>query len=148
MALPHDSYLQQYYKDVFSSLRQGWLHSWPAPETLLSFLCTCSWLVAAASAARVTPFTNGCLFGMPSCCRVGPPVMFVVQGLNVSEASPDVGSVCSVAGCDADSLLNQVAQASRAPWSSWLATPAASWLDDFLTWASPEIPQARQGMCD
>ena len=117
--------------------------------------------------------------------------MFVVQGLNVSEASPDVGSVCSVAGCDADSLLNQasrlllrillpatiaifalscsrrvlmlpqvlctspllalplqVAQASRAPWSSWLATPAASWLDDFLTWASPEIPQASHVMFD
>ena len=39
----------------------------------------------------------------------------------------------------------QVAQAARAPWSSWLATPAASWLDDFLTWASPEIPQASSG---
>lgn len=75
------------------------------------------------------------------CLRVGPPVMFVVQGLNVSEGAPDVGRVCSVAGCDPDSLLNQVAQAARAPWSSWLATPAASWLDDFLTWASPEIPQ-------
>lgn len=34
--------------------------------------------------------------------------MFVVQDLNVSEAAPDVGRVCSVAGCDPDSLLNQV----------------------------------------
>lgn len=117
--------------------------------------------------------------------RVGPPVMFVVEGLNVSEASGDVNRTCSVAGCDPDSLLNQaseeggatwegmaegppcqdrrpaglslcqpcpsplpltpplgqVSAAARAPWSSWLATPAASWLDDFLTWASPEIPQ-------
>ncbi|KAL4425013.1 hypothetical protein ABPG77_002898 [Micractinium sp. CCAP 211/92] len=73
--------------------------------------------------------------------RVGPPVMFVVEGLNVSEASRDVNRTCSVAGCDPDSLLNQVSAAARAPWSSRLATPAASWLDDFLTWASPEIPQ-------
>ncbi|PRW56197.1 Niemann-Pick C1 [Chlorella sorokiniana] len=73
--------------------------------------------------------------------RVGPPVMFVVQDLNVSEAAPDVSRVCSVAGCDPDSLLNQIAAASRAPWSSRLASPAASWLDDFMTWASPEIPQ-------
>ncbi|KAI3436838.1 hypothetical protein D9Q98_006248 [Chlorella vulgaris] len=73
--------------------------------------------------------------------RVGPPVMFVVGGLNVSAASPHVSRVCSVAGCDPDSLLNQVAAAARTPWSSWLATPAASWLDDFITWASPEIPQ-------
>lgn len=34
--------------------------------------------------------------------------MFVVRDLNVSEAAPDVGRVCSVAGCDPDSLLNQV----------------------------------------
>ncbi|KAL4457923.1 hypothetical protein ABPG75_012788 [Micractinium tetrahymenae] len=93
VALPRDSYLQQYYDDVFASL------------------------------------------------RVGPPVMFVVEGLNVSEASPDVNRTCSVAGCDPGSLLNQISAASRAPWSSWLATPAASWLDDFLTWVSPEIPQ-------
>lgn len=126
--------------------------------------------------------------------RVGPPVMFVVEVLNVSEASPDVNRTCSVAGCDPGSLLNQarggagarpgsrpavkerappqrhsdsqqagaegplppplpttcrappaaaaqVSAASRAPWASWLATPAASWLDDFLAWASPDIPQ-------
>lgn len=40
--------------------------------------------------------------------RVGPPAMLVVQRLNVSEAAPDVDAVCSVAGCDQDSLLNQV----------------------------------------
>jgi len=34
--------------------------------------------------------------------------MFVVERLNISEASPDVNLTCSVAGCDADSLLNQV----------------------------------------
>lgn len=34
--------------------------------------------------------------------------MFVVRDLNVSEVAPDVGRVCSVAGCDPDSLLNQV----------------------------------------
>ena len=45
--------------------------------------------------------------------RVGPPVMFVVQGLNVSEGAPDVGRVCSVAGCDPDSLLNQASRRSQ-----------------------------------
>ena len=68
--------------------------------------------------------------------------MFVVEGLNVSAASPDVSRVCSIAGCDPDSLGSRAAAAARAPWASWLATPAASWLDDFLTWSSPEIPQA------
>lgn len=40
--------------------------------------------------------------------RVGPPALLVVEGLNVSEASHGVSAVCSVAGCDKDSLLNQV----------------------------------------
>jgi hypothetical protein len=35
----------------------------------------------------------------------------------------------------------QVSAAAREPWATYLATPAASWLDDFLTWISPEIPQ-------
>ncbi len=43
-----------------------------------------------------------------SLLRVGPPVMFVVRDLNVSS---DAGAVCSVAGCDSDSLLNQVRRA-------------------------------------
>jgi hypothetical protein len=37
--------------------------------------------------------------------------------------------------------LPQVASASRAPWDSYLASPPASWLDDFLSWSSPEVPQ-------
>ena len=75
--------------------------------------------------------------------RVGPPVSFVVRGLDLSRKSedPQVAKVCSVAGCDADSLLNRISEASRSPWNSWLASPASSWLDDFISWASPEIPQ-------
>ena len=40
--------------------------------------------------------------------RVGPPLLLVVRGLNVSRGSPDVDAVCSTAGCRDDSLLNRV----------------------------------------
>lgn len=75
--------------------------------------------------------------------RVGPPVSFVVRGLNLSRSGddPEVDKVCSVAGCEADSLLNRISEASRSPWNSWLASPASSWLDDFISWSSPQIPQ-------
>ncbi|EFN58463.1 hypothetical protein CHLNCDRAFT_6284, partial [Chlorella variabilis] len=76
---------------------------------------------------------------------VGPPVMFVVQGLNVSEGAPDVGRVCSVAGCDPDSLLNQASRRSQPAKQPTCPACQSSWLDDFLTWASPEIPQASSG---
>lgn len=35
----------------------------------------------------------------------------------------------------------QVANAARSPATSYIAAPAASWLDDFLAWISPEIPR-------
>ena len=37
--------------------------------------------------------------------------------------------------------LDQIEGASQQPGASHIAAPAASWLDDFLSWASPEIPQ-------
>ncbi|KAL4535608.1 hypothetical protein Ndes2526A_g06428 [Nannochloris sp. 'desiccata'] len=72
--------------------------------------------------------------------RVGPPVSFVVENLNISD-SREINKICSVAGCDDDSLLNRISQGARTPWQSSLASPASSWLDDFLSWVSPEIPQ-------
>ena len=36
------------------------------------------------------------------------------------------------------SSLLQISRASLAPESSYIAKPAASWLDDFLVWLSPE----------
>lgn len=40
--------------------------------------------------------------------RVGPPLYIVVEGLNVSTASPHINAVCGVAGCNPNSLANQV----------------------------------------
>lgn len=60
VALPRDSYLQPYYRDI---------------STLL---------------------------------RVGPPLMLVVEGMQVAGNDSDVNRVCSIAGCDDDSMLNMV----------------------------------------
>ena len=37
--------------------------------------------------------------------------------------------------------VRQVAEAARSPASTFIASPAASWLDDFLGWVSPEVGQ-------
>ena len=37
--------------------------------------------------------------------------------------------------------LCQVAEAARSPGRTFVASPAASWLDDFLGWVSPEVGQ-------
>eukprot|EP00798_Chlamydomonas_sp_ICE-L_P025323 gene25324-10978_t len=72
--------------------------------------------------------------------RVGPPLMVVVNGIDISHTSHDVNLVCSVAGCDENSLLSQISAAARHSHTSYIAAPAASWLDDFLSWVNPSLP--------
>ena len=40
--------------------------------------------------------------------------------------------------CISCSIKLQISRASLVPESSYIAKPAASWLDDFLVWISPE----------
>ncbi|XP_030527101.1 NPC intracellular cholesterol transporter 1 [Rhodamnia argentea] len=70
--------------------------------------------------------------------RIGPPLYFVVKDYNFSSESRQTNQLCSISQCDSNSLLNEIARASLAPQSSYIAKPAASWLDDFLVWISPE----------
>ncbi|KAK3143975.1 hypothetical protein QOZ80_4AG0307300 [Eleusine coracana subsp. coracana] len=70
--------------------------------------------------------------------KVGPPLYFVVKDFNYSSASEHTNQICSINQCNSNSLLNEIAKQSLSPESSYIAKPAASWLDDFLIWMSPE----------
>lgn len=70
--------------------------------------------------------------------RVGPPLYFVVKDYNYSSKSRHTNQLCSISKCDSNSLLNEISRASLTPESTYIAKPAASWLDDFLVWLSPE----------
>ncbi|XP_057435160.1 uncharacterized protein LOC130727894 isoform X2 [Lotus japonicus] len=70
--------------------------------------------------------------------RIGPPLYFVVKNYNYSSESTHTNQLCSISQCNSDSLLNEISKASLVPETSYIAKPAASWLDDFLVWISPE----------
>lgn len=70
--------------------------------------------------------------------RIGPPLYFVVKDYNYSLESRQTNQLCSISQCDSNSLLNEISRASLEPESTYIAKPAASWLDDFLVWLSPE----------
>uniref|UniRef100_A0ACD5V3Y1 Uncharacterized protein n=1 Tax=Avena sativa TaxID=4498 RepID=A0ACD5V3Y1_AVESA len=70
--------------------------------------------------------------------KVGPPLYFVVKDFNYSSASENTNQICSINQCNSNSLLNEIARQSLSPETSYIAKPAASWLDDFLVWMSPE----------
>lgn len=66
---------------------------------------------------------------------IGPPMYFVLKpGLNFSNHDQQ-NLVCSGQYCNGDSLSMQVYLASRRPNVSYIAKPASSWLDDYITWA-------------
>ncbi|GMH37538.1 hypothetical protein BSKO_05411 [Bryopsis sp. KO-2023] len=65
--------------------------------------------------------------------RVGPPVMYVVKNMHVSPNSTDIDNVCAVPGCEPNSLVSQISLAKNAG-AYHIASPAASWIDDFLMW--------------
>ncbi|MCO5604732.1 hypothetical protein L7F22_058902 [Adiantum nelumboides] len=70
--------------------------------------------------------------------RVGPPLYFVVQDYNYSSSSNQTNLLCSISQCSPTSLLNEISRAAESPEKSFIAKPAASWLDDFLVWMSPD----------
>lgn len=53
--------------------------------------------------------------------RVGPPLYLVVRGLNLTAGALDANKVCSIAGCQKDSLLSRVSPARAAPRQSGFA---------------------------
>ncbi|CAN6827337.1 unnamed protein product [Brassica oleracea] len=70
--------------------------------------------------------------------RIGPPLYFVLKNYNYSSESRHTNQLCSINKCDSNSLMNEIAKASLTPELSYIAKPAASWVDDFLVWLSPE----------
>ncbi|XP_017879993.1 NPC intracellular cholesterol transporter 1 isoform X4 [Ceratina calcarata] len=66
---------------------------------------------------------------------IGPPMYFVVkEGLNYSDLYVQ-NLVCGGQYCNIDSLATQIFIASKQPNMSYIAKPAASWLDDYLDWS-------------
>ncbi|GLJ19800.1 hypothetical protein SUGI_0358800 [Cryptomeria japonica] len=48
--------------------------------------------------------------------------------------SNDTNLLCSISQSELNSLLNEISKAAITPNFSYIESPAASWLDDFLVW--------------
>lgn len=65
---------------------------------------------------------------------VGVPVYFVVKNVSDYADIENQNMICATAGCNGDSLLNQINQASLLPNYTAIAIPANSWIDDYFDW--------------
>ncbi|CAG9464392.1 unnamed protein product [Pedinophyceae sp. YPF-701] len=140
--------VSRYMRDIHAPLlcRRG-----PQAAVLAGFACAVALSIVSVQRAPIgldqrlalpsDSYLQGYFGDIASVLRVGAPLFFVVTDLDVHRNATDINALCSTAGCDADSVLNQVAAASREPWKSYIATPAASWIDDYLSWISPSLPE-------
>lgn len=69
--------------------------------------------------------------------EAGPPVYFVTRNLNLTE-QPNQRGVCGrFSTCHQHSLTSLIEIERKRPELSYIADPAASWVDDFFIWLNP-----------
>ncbi|XP_054748920.2 NPC1-like intracellular cholesterol transporter 1 [Lytechinus pictus] len=79
------------------------------------------------------------LLTMGQYMKVGPPVYFVTtSGFNFSDINGQ-NKICGGAGCNADSLTQQIYYASLIKEKTFIAQPTSSWMDDYTDWLKPQI---------
>lgn len=66
---------------------------------------------------------------------IGPPMYFVVTGLNYTQTKHQ-NLICGGQYCNDDSLSTQIFIASKTPNLTYIARPASSWLDDYFDWSA------------
>ena len=83
--------------------------------------------------------------------RVGPPVYFVVSGVDLSVTEEQSKMCTRMKRCSNTSVPALLHAAQRAPSATRIALPPASWLDDFAAWLNPEFSrccrESESGFC-
>ena len=69
----------------------------------------------------------------------GPPVYFVAQDVDVTTLAGQQALCGRFATCNEFSMANILEQERKRSDVSYIAEPAASWIDDFIQWLNPEI---------
>ncbi|KAI1265406.1 patched family-domain-containing protein [Xylariaceae sp. FL1019] len=73
----------------------------------------------------------------------GPPLYFVTKGLNATDRSQQQEICSRFTTCEQMSLSTVLEQERKRPDVSYIASPTASWIDDFFLWLRPE----NEGCC-
>ncbi|KAK4781437.1 hypothetical protein SAY86_015539 [Trapa natans] len=137
--------LARYMKEIHAPVLSRWGVKLVVTSVFVAFSLTsialCTRIEPGLEQKIVLPrdsYLQGYFHDVSKYLRIGPPLYFVVKNYNYSSESRQTNQLCAINQCDADSLLNEISRASLKPESSYIAKPAASWLDDFLVWMSPE----------
>ena len=68
--------------------------------------------------------------------HIGPPVYFVVKGVNVSDHNGQ-NLLCGAGGCSDKSVVSAINEAAKQSEATYIALPSDSWIDDYFKWSNP-----------
>jgi Niemann-Pick C1 protein len=71
----------------------------------------------------------------------GPPVYFVTRELNVTERKHQQQLCSRFTSCEQESVTNVLESERKRPNTSYIATPTASWIDDYFRWLNPDFEE-------
>ena len=75
--------------------------------------------------------------------NIGPPVYFVSHDIDVTHRLGQQALCARFTTCDDFSVANTLEAERKRPAASYFSDPAASWIDDFLTWLNPNADCCR-----
>ncbi|XP_077864367.1 NPC intracellular cholesterol transporter 1-like [Saccoglossus kowalevskii] len=136
------SFMKKYYAPFI-------VNKWVRPViiiTFVGFMCCCVvWMpqvTIGLDASLAMPSDSYILdfyADLSEYLMVGAPVYFVVVGGYNYSTIEGQNRICGGAGCNADSLTQQIYYASQDPEYTSIALPAMSWIDDHLDWVQPTL---------
>ncbi|CAO3615122.1 unnamed protein product [Cunninghamella echinulata] len=91
--------------------------------------------IALPSDSYLVPYFND----LDNYFNVGPPVYFVVQGVNMTDHSIQKQICGRLPGCDEFSFANILEQERKRPNVSYIGEPTSVWLDDYFQWLNPSV---------
>jgi Niemann-Pick C1 protein len=71
----------------------------------------------------------------------GPPVYFVTREVNATQRVHQQQLCARFTTCEQQSLTNILEQERKRPNISYIASTAASWVDDYLRWLDPDLEE-------
>uniref|UniRef100_A0A7N8XEH7 Niemann-Pick disease, type C1 n=1 Tax=Mastacembelus armatus TaxID=205130 RepID=A0A7N8XEH7_9TELE len=140
-----DGFLFRFFKKIYAPFI---LKEWVRPIIVAVFVGILSFSIAVVNKVEIgldqklsmpdDSYVLDYFKNMSKYLHTGPPVYFVVEeGLNYS--SPDGQNVvCGGVGCNNNSLVQQVYEASLISNYTTIAVIPSSWLDDYFDWVKPQ----------
>ncbi|XP_074056173.1 NPC intracellular cholesterol transporter 1-like [Macrotis lagotis] len=142
---PSESYLFQFFKNVFSPFL---LKDWMRPTVITVFVGILSFSIAVVNKVEIgldqslsmpdDSYVLDYFTSLNQYLHAGPPVYFVLEGGLDYTSLDGQNMVCGGMGCNNNSLVQQIFNAAQIKNYTRIGFAPSSWIDDYFDWIKPQ----------